>query len=206
MKFARWMVVGLGVAVGGSLAGCKDKAEEPVKVEEGESKPAADGPTKEAEAKPDDDKKAEEAKAEDPKPDEKADGDKAEDGAEAKADDTNADDKGADDKGDAKADDKAGDKAGDGDETAKADETDKPAGTTPTTGTPVAVRSTGDSIGGCCAALSASKGTSDPARINRAVGLCYALDTKVKTGKSTRASALQQIRALAGGSTPASCN
>ena len=198
MKFARWTVVGLGVSLVGALgllAGCKDKAEEPVKVEEGESKPAEDGPTKEAEAKPDEEKKAEEAKADDTKAEDEK---KAE---EAKADDAKDEEKA--DGEDTKADD---DKAADEEKTAKADDSDKPAETKPTTGTPVAVRSTGDSIGGCCAALSASKGTSDPARINRAIGLCYALDSKVKTGKSTRASALQQIRALAGGATPASCN
>lgn len=67
----------------------------------------------------------------------------------------------------------------------------------------------GASIASCCAALSAQARTTrdraQSSRYKQASGTCYGIDKVVKAGRTSRAAALRQVRALAGGNVPGAC-
>jgi len=80
----------------------------------------------------------------------------------------------------------------------------------PSSAAPTVTRPTGASIDACCAALrSASSGGrtkgGKSARLKQAAGLCSSIAPMVKTGKTSRTTALRQIRAFAGADTPSAC-
>jgi hypothetical protein len=67
----------------------------------------------------------------------------------------------------------------------------------------------GASIDGCCSALSAIKSSGLPpdvkAKAASAASTCAGISKLVKEGKTSRASALAQIRATMGGTAPSEC-
>ena len=67
----------------------------------------------------------------------------------------------------------------------------------------------GASIASCCAALGAQARASSNARdknkYKQASGVCYNIDKVVKSGRTSRTSALRQVRAVAGSKVPSSC-
>ncbi len=80
----------------------------------------------------------------------------------------------------------------------------------PATASPKVTRPTGASIDACCAALrSAAKGggykRSKSSRLKQAAGLCSSIAPMVRSGKTSRTTALRQIRAFSGSATPAAC-
>lgn len=92
--------------------------------------------------------------------------------------------------------------------------TEAPAGTAsaaaaPTTDAPKPTGG-GASIDSCCSALSAIKSSGLPATVKskaaQAATTCAGISKLVKEGKTSRASALAQIRATMGGSAPSECN
>jgi hypothetical protein len=81
----------------------------------------------------------------------------------------------------------------------------------PATAPAKVTRRTGASIDACCAALrsaSAKKQSNSgkTKRLKQAAGLCASIAPMVKSGKTTRTTALRQVRAFAGGASPAACN
>ncbi len=70
-------------------------------------------------------------------------------------------------------------------------------------------RRRGESIASCCAALGAQarveSDASKKGRYKQASSTCYGIDKVVKAGRTSRAAALRQVRALAGSRVPGPC-
>jgi hypothetical protein len=68
----------------------------------------------------------------------------------------------------------------------------------------------GASIDGCCSALAGIQKSGLPANVKAKAGsaasTCASISKLVKEGKTSRASALAQVRATMGGSAPSECN
>ena len=80
----------------------------------------------------------------------------------------------------------------------------------PSTATPKVTRPTGASIDACCAALRSASAkerskSSKAKRIKQAAGLCSSIAPLVRSGKTTRTTALRQVRAFSGSATPPAC-
>ncbi len=71
-------------------------------------------------------------------------------------------------------------------------------------------RPAGASIDACCAALRSAKtrkqsNSGKTKRLQQAAGLCSSIAPMVKSGKTSRTTALRQVRAFAGSAAPAAC-
>ena len=81
-------------------------------------------------------------------------------------------------------------------------------GTSYGTGTPTPKK--GDSIDACCSALQVqstlARTPADKQRMRQAATICQNIAGMVKSGQTSKARALVQIRAAAGGKVPSACN
>ncbi|MEQ9318249.1 MAG: hypothetical protein RIF41_03780 [Polyangiaceae bacterium] len=181
----RWMAMVLGLGL--VCAGCKDdKKDEPVEV-------ASD------EAKAEEGEKKDEAEEEAAKDESASDGETKT--AKADEDEKDEDEKDEDDK-DEDEKDEDGDEEADA-KTANADDA-KPTSTAASKAAPFGA----GGLSACCAALdvqSKSTSGSNASRIAAASRQCFHLDGLVAQGKTTKAAALAQLKALSGVA-PAACN
>jgi len=85
-----------------------------------------------------------------------------------------------------------------------------PAAAAPTASAAVKPTGGGASIDSCCSALAGIQKSGLPANVKAkaasAASTCAGISKLVKEGKTSRASALAQVRATMGGSAPAECN